>query len=127
LFAAASTGHPDLVQVLLTAGANIEVATASGITPLGAAAAAGHVEVAQLLLSAGANIAATDAAGQTPLHSVVHAGNRYMVQLLLQQGADPRRRTALHAGAVTALTVAAGCGDAGTVQHCWSHGGSLRL
>jgi hypothetical protein len=97
--------EPELLKLLLAKGAQVNIATASGRTPLHLAAA--HLDKAptELLLDHGANIEAQDATGMTVLHSAALAGKPSQVQLLLDRGAkvdtrDARGMTALHLAAL---------------------------
>lgn len=56
LHAAAYRGHEDMVQVLLSAGADLEAAGNEGATPLYLAAQQKHKGVVQILLKAGAQL-----------------------------------------------------------------------
>ena len=56
LHAAAYQGHEDMVQVLLSAGADLEAAGNDGTTPLYLAAQQKHKGIVQILLSAGAQL-----------------------------------------------------------------------
>ena len=53
LHLAAASGHAEVVEALLAAGAGIEVKEKGGVTPLHCAAASGHVAVVEKLLAAG--------------------------------------------------------------------------
>ena len=66
LHAAAYQGHEDMVQVLLSAGADLEAAGNDGMTPLYLAAHQKHKGVVQILLKAGAHL-------QTESHDPVPA------------------------------------------------------
>lgn len=74
LILAVVRGNLDLVDALLNAGANINVRTATGDTPLHGAAritgwsAENIVPIARRLLEAGANVNVPNQAGRTPLH-----------------------------------------------------------
>lgn len=108
--------HDDLesVDLLITAGANVNAANDLGATPLWNASTNG-VPVAKRLLEAGANPNLALIAGETPLMAAARAGQAAVVELLLAKGANadargPRGQTALmwaaserHPDAVTAL------------------------
>ena len=53
---AANNGHIEVVKLLLENGADVTIATESGITPLNSASGGGHVEVVKLLLEKGADL-----------------------------------------------------------------------
>lgn len=92
----------DIINVLLEAGANVNVTEVIGITPLHYAAERGYVEVVELLLDAGADVNAQDYGyfNFTPLHGAAGFGRFEIVKLLLRTGAkvnlrDNEGRTAL--------------------------------
>jgi hypothetical protein len=84
--------RPDMVQLLLDAGADISVQNQWGRAPLHVAARRGCREVAALLLARGADPNATTREGWTTLHVAHRAGQPEMVELLLAAGADPQKR-----------------------------------
>jgi ankyrin repeat protein len=55
---AAAAGHTEIVQILIQAGANVNLSDRSGFTPLASAAYAGYSEIVKLLIDAGADIQA---------------------------------------------------------------------
>ncbi|XP_011641103.1 ankyrin repeat domain-containing protein 27-like [Pogonomyrmex barbatus] len=89
LHLASATGRTKMVQLLLDAGANVNVMTKSeGRTPLHLACLNDHVDAARLLLNcATCNIDAKDHDGDTPLHLATMAGNVKPVNLLIRHGA----------------------------------------
>lgn len=93
---AAERGDLALLDVLLTAGAELESATRIGeYRPLHIAARNGHAEVVQRLLDGGADVdARTDPSGSTPLHLAATSGDRAAVEVLLAAGADADAREA---------------------------------
>jgi ankyrin repeat protein len=103
LIRAAKAGDVPAIRLLLAAGANVDLPTLNGITPLMAAAGNGSsgldtrgrykteaqaVEAAQLLLAAGANVNARDRTGQTALHGAAGWGYNSLIRTLASNRAD---------------------------------------
>uniref|UniRef100_A0A671NE87 Ankyrin repeat domain 50-like n=1 Tax=Sinocyclocheilus anshuiensis TaxID=1608454 RepID=A0A671NE87_9TELE len=93
---AAYMGHKEAVEILLNAGANLNLADGDGRTALSVAALCvpsaaggrGHGEVVSLLLERGANPEHKDTDGMTPLLLASYEGHEEVVELLLEAGAD---------------------------------------
>jgi len=103
---AAFIGLPDIAQMLVKAGADLEATTWDGVTPLHLAAYAGHVKTTSRLLEIGAPINAPGLSHKdTPLHRAVGGGSLAVVKLLLDRGAsmqgDKYGYTPLHTAAAT--------------------------
>ena len=101
LFAAVRTGQRQLVECLLSDGANINEKGHWGETALGLASGAGYSDIVELLLSKGADVKAIEFGRDTPLH---HATTAEVVELLVAHGADVNarnhfERTPLHSAA----------------------------
>lgn len=80
LHLASSTGSIDVVQLLLSNGAIVDICDAAGRTPLHLAAELGtekHLAVVKLLYDAGADINATSSNRQTPLHLAASGGPNF--------------------------------------------------
>jgi len=117
---AAAEGHHDVVQTLITLGADVKSASQSGFTPMIFAAAKNDGKSIRHLVAAGAeptpkalhvafayrNAAAmsalvesgaspniTDATGATPLHAAAQLGDADLIRILLKKGADPNAKT----------------------------------
>ena len=102
LIRAAKAGDVDSVRLLLAGGADPNLPTAAGITPLHAAAGIGSfqldtrgkdraekdcVEVAKTLVAAGARVSAVDNTGRTPLFGAASWGWNAMIRFLVASGA----------------------------------------
>jgi uncharacterized protein len=55
---AAAAGHTEVVELLIQAGANVNLSDRAGFTPIASAAYAGHGEIVRQLVDAGADIQA---------------------------------------------------------------------
>ncbi|HEX6133787.1 MAG TPA: ankyrin repeat domain-containing protein [Longimicrobiales bacterium] len=80
---AAERGYHGIVQVLLDAGADADLRTSAGRTPLAHAAlefASGDADIARMLVDAGANPDVADAAGRTPVHHAAAAGHAALLR-----------------------------------------------
>ena len=86
LFAACGVGRPDLVEMLLKRGA--EVNPTSNRAPLFAATEKGDAKTIALLLEFGADVEARDGLGRTPLLSAVAAGEPEAAKRLLEARAN---------------------------------------
>jgi ankyrin repeat protein len=95
LMVAAKKGNDELVQLLISAGANVnarggETAMSEGKwTPLHYACAIGRVRTARILLQNRADPDAVDNHFETPLSKVLYFSNRNMAETLLEFGANP--------------------------------------
>jgi ankyrin repeat protein len=133
LLRAAKGGDLPAIQLLLAHGANVEIPTATGISPLLAAAGIGSsaldtrgryknqpqaIAAVQALLEGGANINETDRTGETALHGAASWGWNDLVRTLADRHAnlmakDARGRTA----ADVALGSASASGRASAEAH----------
>lgn len=109
LLRAAKAGDLEAMKLLLAHGANVELPTATGITPLMAAAGNGSInldtrgrykseqqadEAIHLLLAAGAQVNARDRNGQTALHGAASWGWNAVVRTLADSHVDLRIKDA---------------------------------
>ena len=106
----AAKGSLTVVQLLLAAGADVNLAATSGQTAVSEAAYWGHAEVLNLLISAGAALNVPDREnGWTPVMKTVVWENTEILRLLLDAGADATLRD--HEGrTVLAIALADGKG-----------------
>ncbi|MEZ5290015.1 MAG: ankyrin repeat domain-containing protein [Vicinamibacterales bacterium] len=92
LIVAARNGRPDVVKVLLEAGAEPDAATSTGTTPLMLAAASGSVDAVKALLAAGAKVDATESSmEQTPLMFAAANSRVDVMQALIAAGASVKK------------------------------------
>ncbi|KAI3413079.1 uncharacterized protein J3R85_016569 [Psidium guajava] len=89
LHLAIARARPDLVQLLLEFGANIEARGGSGSTPLEAAASAGEALIAELLLARRARTERSEGSAYGAIHLAAGGGHTDVLRLLLLKGADP--------------------------------------
>lgn len=88
LIIAASEGHKDIVNFLITKKADINTTTRCGYTLLLAAAAQGWVDIVKMLILNGVQINQNSIYGFTPLMMAVWGGHAETAELLLKHGAD---------------------------------------
>ncbi|TPP58580.1 Ankyrin repeat domain-containing protein 50 [Fasciola gigantica] len=94
----------DIVELLLSYGADVNLSGPDGRSALRAASWAGHEEIVQRLLDAGADVNQQDAEGRSSLIAAAYMGHVGVVEILAQAGADLNHadedgRTALHVAA----------------------------
>ena len=110
LFWAAQEGHTEIVDLLLAAGANVNVSDPGGFTPLKQAVSESHLDVLERLLLRGADVnwrCASDG-GCTSLHTAAAYGLTECIRILLLYGAA---RDALNDRAQTPYDTAIECGE----------------
>jgi serine/threonine protein kinase len=115
LLAAVFNGHIQIVQLLLSEGAQVNFrAESSKCTVISYAALKGQAQAMRLLLDEGANPEAFDYHKRTPLHLAAEAGQEDAVKLLvIDAGVNP---DPVSNGVGTALSQAAKCGHLGVVE-----------
>ncbi len=86
LHQAAFHGHTEIAELLIAAGADVNVANRRGETPLHSTVYWGHREIAGLLISNGAVVNAKLENGQTPLDWALQLGAEDMAEFLRSQG-----------------------------------------
>ena len=94
LTCAAASGHLEMMDLLLSAGATVDVRDANGCTALGAACFALEEGAVQRLIDARANVDNADNVGLTALMLASLAGKLSVVKLLLSVGARKESRDA---------------------------------
>ncbi|XP_055381299.1 ankyrin repeat and KH domain-containing protein mask isoform X2 [Condylostylus longicornis] len=120
---ACAGGHEELVELLISRGANIEHRDKKGFTPLILAATAGHEKVVDILLKHGAELEAqSERTKDTPL-SLACSGGRYeVVELLLSVGANKEHR---NVSDYTPLSLAASGGYVNIIKLLLSSGAEI--
>jgi ankyrin repeat protein len=119
---ASEADYVQIVSLLLTNGAEVNVAGADGRTPLHNAAAGGSVLITEILLRHKADIQARTSSGKTPLHPAAALGDDRLVELLLAHGAVIEAKDN---AATTPLMEAAVLGNSATVKSLLAHGGDV--
>jgi ankyrin repeat protein len=104
----------DLVDLLLTSGANPKSATRYKITPLFLACMNGNAAIIERLLKAGVDVNATAEEGETALMTAAVTGKPDALKVLLDHGADVSARDP--AKGQTALMWAAAEGNASAIE-----------
>ena len=133
LIRAAKAGDVEAMKLLIAHGANVDLPTAAGITPLMAAAGNGSsnldtrgrykseeqaIEAVELLVKSGADINARDRSGQTALHGAATWGWNGLVKSLAANHAD---LTAKDAQGRTAADIAKGAASSSGRAASQSH------
>uniref|UniRef100_A0A8D8UUR8 Ankyrin repeat and KH domain-containing protein 1 n=1 Tax=Cacopsylla melanoneura TaxID=428564 RepID=A0A8D8UUR8_9HEMI len=120
---ACAGGHEELVELLLSRGADIEHRDKKGFTPLILAATAGHDKVVDILLNHVADMEAqSERTKDTPL-SLACSGGRYeVVELLLTRGANKEHR---NVSDYTPLSLAASGGYVNIIKLLLTHGAEI--
>ncbi|ORX52742.1 ankyrin [Hesseltinella vesiculosa] len=86
---AAYFGHADTCQVLLQAGATVDIVSSDKMTPMLQACRRGHLETVKVLVEDGqASLILGDRYSRTPLHQAAMYGHLELAKYLLLQGAD---------------------------------------
>ena len=84
--------RPDIVQMLIRAGANVKAANRYGATPLWLASVNGNAKTIAMLLEGGADAVSANADGETALMVAARTGKTDAVNRLLARGAESQRQ-----------------------------------
>ena len=123
---AAQKGDPELVGMLLAAGANVRATTRlGGYTPMHLASQAGHARVVAALLAAGVSADVATATGASPLMLAARSGSVETATRLIENGAKVNAKESTHGQ--TALMVAAGLDRADLVKLLLARGADATL
>ena len=88
-FIASQRGLCEIMDLLLSHGANVNKITGDGRTPLMAASKRGHVNAVEKLLNSGAFLEIPDEDGDTALRYAIDGETHQVIELLLRKGANP--------------------------------------
>lgn len=83
---------PEVINLLVSAGAQVTSRTITGVTPLQSAACVNHVQNASTFLSLGADPNASDNNGDSPLFETIYYGCMEVMDILLKQDIDHSHR-----------------------------------
>ena len=83
---AASRGHKELVELLITNGVDVNTKTDDGSTPLHEAARQGRTETGEVLITKDADVNAKDYDGKTPLDWAIEWKRTETSNLLRKHG-----------------------------------------
>ena len=95
LSGSSSYSRPELIDVLIEAGANVDEGNYRNRTALFNAVDGGNTDCVQALLRAGANVNVRDKQGNTPLHEAIRKRDTILLRLLLEHGAAVNARDGL--------------------------------
>ena len=124
LMAAARKGHTEIVELLLSKGADLHLQNDEQGTALIAAARNGQFKTVDLLLTKGADINGQNAKQGFALNTAARNAYNRTVELLLAKGADINAQHDRHS---SALHAAARNGHLATVQLLVSHGADIHI
>lgn len=122
LYDAAYMNRPDVANLLVARGADVNQPTKRHTLPLHAAAQRGSLEISTLLVLNGALVDVTDPEGRTPLHLAAYGRHAEIVKLLLSKGSNPKIRDT---GGSTALHQAARSGSVAAVEMLLAAGAEI--
>jgi hypothetical protein len=96
LMQATTAANPEIVRILLNAGASVECANPVGRTALSIAAQNGLPEVCEMLIEAGASLETRSSRGETPLMFAAWSGKLDTVRVLISRGANRGSRNKMN-------------------------------
>ena len=88
LMLAASSGRSKCIDLLIKAGADVNITDVNGYTPLTISVDHGHEHCVRLLIRAGADVNKPTDEKHTPLMCAASTGNESCLEMLLKAGAD---------------------------------------
>ena len=129
LHGAAEGGHGEIVELLITAGADLHATTVSmlgggGWIPLHSAARQGHRGIVELLIEMGTDVNSRDSTGKSSLHDAALEGHKGIVELLINKGADLNAKSGYYG---TPLHVAGSIGHKEIAELLIANGADLNV
>ena len=134
VYLAARAGHPNIVETLAKAGANVNATKAfayhNGITPLHAAAARGNKETVNILLKYAAEAGLQASDGGTALHCASEFGHSDIVKLLVDHKKVSKKivnsgKQCVEADMITPLHLAVTNGNEEIIETLIKHGANI--
>jgi ankyrin repeat protein len=123
---AAYRDDPEMVKLVLAAGANAKATTREGaITPLLMACQNGNAAMIETLLKAGSDANAVKTNGTTPLMMAAASGNADAVKMLLAHGANVNAKESAHGQ--TALMFSAALNRAAVIKALMANGADASI
>ena len=114
------------MQLLLEAGADIDLENVHGQTPLLLTVKSGHLDIVNLLLQADCDINMSMASGTTALHYASQNGDYHTAKKLLERAANTEAtRTSEGCNGITPLHDACTVGDLDTVEILLDNGANI--
>ncbi|CAE8612025.1 unnamed protein product [Polarella glacialis] len=123
VIAACSSGHLEVVRVLLEQGADVKAAATDGFTPIFEACANGHFGVVELLLQHTADASQVLQDGTSPLLLASLHGHKETAALLLSHGADVAQARPC---GFSSLRAACANGHVAVVELLLQHGANIQ-
>ena len=111
-----------MAEVLIANGAQVNIKSDFGLTPLSYAAQEGHVGVAEVLIANGAQVNIKSDIGETPLSYAAQEGHVGVTEVLIANGADV---SAKWPDGQTPLILAARGGHSGVVEMLIANGAEI--
>ena len=129
LHGAAEGGHGEIVELLITAGADLHATTVpmlggGGWIPLHSAARQGHRGIVELLIEMGTDVNSRDSTGKSSLHDAALEGHKGIVELLINKGADLNAKSGYYG---TPLHVAGSIGHKEIAELLIANGADLNV
>ncbi len=118
------TANVEVVKLLVTHGASVNIPSCRKSTPLMGAAFSGKLDIVKYLVKHGANVDTSNLMGNAPLCAAAMGGHHKVINYLLKKGADVNHRTMT---GDTAIHIAATEGHLKVVKELLTHGALVLL